>query len=95
MVCADIPYAFSWYAQYQRILFWDEFGHPDTYLTRLGATARFGNTGTIADDMILNWWWDPERIKATEEARAAGGSSKQGPIEVRPWASANGGAPTG
>ena len=23
LVCADIPYAWAWYAQYQRILYWD------------------------------------------------------------------------
>ncbi len=36
LVCADIPYAWGWYAQYHRILYWDKFGHPETYVTRIG-----------------------------------------------------------
>ena len=45
--------------------------------------------------MLRLWWWDPERIAATEQARAAGKKLPQGQIEVRPWAGANGPAPTG
>ena len=28
-------YALGWYANHQRILYWDRFGHPDNYFTRI------------------------------------------------------------
>jgi microcin C transport system substrate-binding protein len=87
IVCNDIPYAWAWFAQYQRILYWDEFGHPERYVTRIGQQ--------VEDDMLRLWWWDPERIAATEKARAEGKALPQGQIDVRPWASENGAAPTG
>ncbi|HEX2463586.1 MAG TPA: ABC transporter substrate-binding protein, partial [Thermoanaerobaculia bacterium] len=87
LVCADIPYAWGWFAQYQRILFWDKFGHPDTYVTRIGQV--------VEDDILRLWWWDPERIAETEKARTEGRKLPQGQIEVRPWGGVNGAAPTG
>jgi microcin C transport system substrate-binding protein len=87
LICADIPYAWAWFAQYQRILYWDEYGHPESYVTRIGQV--------VEDDMLRLWWWDPERIAATEKARAEGRKLPQGAIEVRPWAGGNGAAPTG
>ena len=86
IVCADHPYAFGWYAQYQRILYWDKFGHPDRYLTRIGQVPE--------NDMLLLWWWDPEKERALEAARSAGRKLEQGPIDVRPWAGASGAQPT-
>ena len=87
IVCNEIPYAWAWFAQYQRILYWDEFGHPERYVTRIGQV--------VEDDMLRLWWWDPERIAATEKARTEGKALPQGQIDVRPWASENGAAPTG
>jgi microcin C transport system substrate-binding protein len=86
IVCAEHPYAFGWYAQYHRILYWDWFGHPDAYVTRIGQVPE--------NDMLLLWWWDPERLAATEKARAEGTKLPQGQVEVRPWAGSNGAQPT-
>jgi hypothetical protein len=44
--------------------------------------------------MLRLWWWDPDKIAATEKARAEGRKLPQGSIEVRPWAGANGSQPT-
>jgi microcin C transport system substrate-binding protein len=86
IVCSEVPYAFGWYAQYQRILFWDRFGYPEQYITRIGQVAE--------DDMLRLWWWDPEQEAALDEARAAGRKLPQGQINVRPWASEEPAEPT-
>ena len=69
------------------LLYQDEFGHPERYITRTGQQ--------VEDDMLRLWWWDPERIAATEKARADGKAIPQGQIDVRPWASEDGASPTG
>jgi microcin C transport system substrate-binding protein len=86
IICSEHPYAFSWYAQYHRIMFWDRFGHPESYVTRIGQDPE--------EDMVRTWWWDPEREAALDAARAAGAKLPQGPIEVRPWAHEDPGEPT-
>lgn len=80
IVYAEAPYAFAWYARYHRILYWDRFGHPASYLTRIGQIPE--------DSMLLLWWWDAEKEAALEKARAAGESLPQGEVVVRPWAGA-------
>ncbi|HVR28491.1 MAG TPA: ABC transporter substrate-binding protein, partial [Thermoanaerobaculia bacterium] len=86
IIVSEHPYAFAWYAQYQRILFWDKFGHPESYLTRIGQVPE--------SDMLLLWWWDPEKEAALAEARSAGRKLPQGPIDVRPWARGDEAEPT-
>lgn len=77
IVFDQVPYAFAWYAQYHRILFWDRFGYPDTIVSRIGQDP--------VDAIISLWWWDAEREKAMEDARAAGRAIPQGEIELHPW----------
>ncbi len=72
------PYALGWYGPYLRFLHWDKFGHPGTYVTRLGSE--------IDREMALLWWADPEREKAMLEARKAGRELPQGEVVVKPWA---------
>lgn len=78
IVYEEYPYALSWYGPFSRILYWDRFGHPDTYLTRIGQTP--------SSDMILTWWWDPAKMAALEGAMKSGQSLPQGEIVVKPWA---------
>ncbi len=83
LFCAEIPYAFGWTADYARILYWNRFGHPDTYLTRIEQYPD--------NSMILLWWYDAARETALQEALESGGEMPQydGDGEeriVKPWA---------
>jgi microcin C transport system substrate-binding protein len=82
LFCAEIPYAFGWYAGYSRIMYWNRFGHPDTYFTRIEQDPD--------NSMILLWWYDAERTKALEKAQAEKGTMPvydgEGPEQiVKPW----------
>ncbi len=78
LVFAEIPYALGWYAGHQRILYWDRFGHPDSYFTRIGQVPE--------RDAMLLWWWDAEKTEALEKARADNKPLPLGEEVVRPWA---------
>jgi microcin C transport system substrate-binding protein len=83
LVCAEIPYAFGWYANYRRVLYWNRFGHPDTYVTRIGQRP--------VDSMMATWWRDPEREAALDAATRDGTALPQYDGEgeeriVKPWA---------
>ena len=71
------PYALAWYGPYLRFAYWDKFGHPETYFTRIG--------DEVDEQMVLLWWSDPEREKAMIEAKKTGGSLPQGEVIVKPW----------
>ena len=77
LVFAEHPYALAWFGPHDRILYWDKFGHPDTYFTRIGQVPE--------REVILLWWFDPAKIKRLEEARAKDTPLTQGPDVVRPW----------
>ena len=70
------PYILQWTAPYQRILFWNRYGQPDGYFTRVGDYT----------DLPSLWWIDPEKSQQLDEAR--GDSSIQlevGETEDRYW----------
>lgn len=77
IVYAEHPYALAWHANFTRVLFWDIFGYPDTYLTRTGQVP--------SSDMLLTWWIDPERREKLAAARKTGTELPQGEVVVRPW----------
>ncbi|MDJ0522826.1 MAG: ABC transporter substrate-binding protein [Planctomycetota bacterium] len=81
LVFAEHPYALGWYAGHNRILYWDRFGQPDTYFTRVGQVPE-------RDAMIL-WWFDEEKNKALEAARKSGEKLPLGEEIVKPWAKKN------
>ena len=69
-------YVLTWDTPYQRIAFWNKFGQPEGYLTRIGDYR----------DVPSLWWVDPQ--KQSELARAMGnGSAKMavGTTDVRYW----------
>ena len=78
IVFNEHPYALGWYANFHRILYWDQFGHPDTYFTRIGQDPE--------DDMIMTWWIDSGQENALKAAQEAGSKLPQGTVEHRPWA---------
>ncbi|MDP8238671.1 MAG: extracellular solute-binding protein [Candidatus Hatepunaea meridiana] len=69
-------YALGWYAPFQRILYWNRFGHPDSYLSRTGDWLG-----------VLQYWWvDEAKEKELKEAKKS--KSKQlevGEVQVKYW----------
>jgi microcin C transport system substrate-binding protein len=62
-------YILEWDTPYQRIAYWNKFGHPEGYLTRVGDYT----------DMPSLWWIDPQREQRLGQAIAD--SSVKLPIE--------------
>ena len=59
-ILADmVPYALGWYAPFQRIAYWNKFGHPEYYLTRVGDFL----------DIPQLWWYDEEKAMQLEAAK--------------------------
>ena len=77
IVCGLHPYAFLWHSAYFRILCWDRFGHPDSYVTRVGQS--------FDDQVILLWWFDPVKEERLRAAMASGTTLPAGETIVRPW----------
>jgi len=69
-------YALKWDAPFQRIAYWNKFGHPANYLTRIGDYT----------DLVSLWWIDPQ--KEQELNRAMADSSikfEVPPVDNRYW----------
>jgi len=77
------PYALAWYGDFDRILFWDKFGHPRTYFTKIGNSGKY-RAGY--PDILSLWWKSPEHMKALESAMAAGTDLPRGETVQKPWA---------
>ena len=70
------PYILAWTAPFQRITYWNKFGHPEGYLTRTGDYR----------DVVSLFWIDPEKRDQLEAAMKD--DSIQLPVgetEVHPW----------
>jgi microcin C transport system substrate-binding protein len=69
-------YALEWDAPFQRIAYWNKFGHPEGYLSRI-------------DDYYSAawlWWIDPERERALNRAMADQTVKLDvGPLEIKYW----------
>ncbi|MEZ0228115.1 MAG: hypothetical protein ACAI25_05775, partial [Planctomycetota bacterium] len=77
LIYNEYPVALAWYARYHRVLYWDKFGQPASYFTRIHQDPEA--------DMMLLWWFDPDRAKALETARQEKKPLEQGEVDVRPW----------
>jgi microcin C transport system substrate-binding protein len=77
IVFNEHPYALGWFANFSRVLYWDRFGHPDSYFTRIGQVPD--------DELILRWWYDDEQGAALDAAMKAGKSLPPGETDQRPW----------
>jgi microcin C transport system substrate-binding protein len=70
------PYVLTWDTPYQRIAFWNKFGQPEGYLTRIGDYR----------DVPTLWWID--RAKETQVTRGINDTSVKmavGTTEARYW----------
>jgi microcin C transport system substrate-binding protein len=59
ILMASKSYALAWYAPYNRIAYWNRFGHPSFYL------------GKINDwqGILSTWWIDPEKAATVEKGK--------------------------
>jgi microcin C transport system substrate-binding protein len=66
----------QWAAPFQRVVYWNKFGHPEGILTRLGDYR----------DVPSLWWLDPEKAQQLETARRDQSIKlEQGDVENRYW----------
>jgi len=61
---------------FQRIAYWNKFGHPDSYLTRIGDYR----------DIPSLWWIDPQKdTQLAAATRDQASKFEVGPTDVRYW----------
>lgn len=66
----------TWEEPFQRIAFWNKFGQPESYLTRLG---DYREPPTL-------WWIDPQREQQLQRAMSDSSIKFEvGPVEKRYW----------
>lgn len=51
-------YALAWYAPFTRVAYWNKFGQPDAYLSKISDWTS----------IISSWWASPEKTKKLNEA---------------------------
>ena len=79
IVANSYVYVLEWYAPYDRFVYWDKYGQPESYLSRigLGAVAYY--------DPFIMWWHDPAKEAALNQARRDNAALEVGPSEIRYW----------
>jgi microcin C transport system substrate-binding protein len=72
-------YMLEWYAPYNRLVYWNKYGQPESYLSRigLGAVAYY--------DPFIMWWHDPAKEAALNQARQDNAALEVGPSEIDYW----------
>jgi microcin C transport system substrate-binding protein len=75
LIFRTYPYALGWTAGFTRILYYDKFGHPAAYFSRISDYS----------DIPSLWWLDPKKEKALDEAIKDGTKLPVGETEQRPW----------
>ena len=76
ILSAEHHWIFEWTAPYERVVYWNKFGHPPGYLTRIGDYQ----------DLVNLWWFDP--ASSSRLADALKNSSVQlgeGPSDDKYW----------
>ncbi len=77
IVFEEHPYALGWFANFNRILYWDKFGHPERYFTRIGQLPP--------SEILGYWWFDADKIENLKAAMDAGRPIPRGPVVIKPW----------
>jgi microcin C transport system substrate-binding protein len=76
IVANQYEYILGWTAPFQRIAYWNKFGHPDSYLSRIGDYS----------DIVAYWWIDPDQQRQLDDAtRDPSMKLPVGQTEVRYW----------
>ena len=69
-------YILLWENRFQALAYWNTFGHPDGYLTRVGDYR----------DLISLWWIDPDKQRELSRAMADPSANMEaGQTDVRYW----------
>jgi microcin C transport system substrate-binding protein len=68
-------YILQWTMPFQRIAYWNKFGHPESYLTRVGDHR----------DIPTLWWLDGPKEQRLTEAMRGGQTLAAGPTEIPYW----------
>jgi microcin C transport system substrate-binding protein len=69
-------YALGWDAPFHRIAYWNKFGHPESYLTRVGDQG----------DIVSMWWRDQEKERQVAQGmRDSSLKLAAGETEVNYW----------
>ena len=69
-------YALGWTAPFHRIAYWNKFGQPDSYFSRVGDQS----------DITSLWWSDAAKQQQVDAAnRDASKKLDVGPLEIRYW----------
>jgi microcin C transport system substrate-binding protein len=75
IVCSEHLYALGWYAAHNRILYWNKFGMPDYVLAKTDDQRS----------LVSLWWFDDEKARTLEKAKAAKTTLESGPEIVKWW----------
>jgi microcin C transport system substrate-binding protein len=78
LVTAERHWILFWNANYNRYLFWNKFGYPEWYTSRIGERDAY--------DPLFYWWIDPEKERRLEEARRDPSIKLEvGPTDITYW----------
>ncbi|GAG39541.1 unnamed protein product, partial [marine sediment metagenome] len=69
------PYALAWYANFNRVLYWNKFGHPKTYFSKIGDYRGIKSM----------WWRDSDKEKSLDKAMKDGSKLPAGKTIQKPW----------
>jgi microcin C transport system substrate-binding protein len=75
LVYQEHPYILDWYGPFNRVLYWDRFGMPESYFTKTGDY----------DNILSLWWYDAGKDKALQDAMKNGSALPVGETEVKYW----------
>ena len=76
IIAKDYQYLLTWEEPFSRIAFWNKFGHPEGYLSRIGDYREASSL----------WWIDPGRDQQLKRAVSdAAIKFESGPVEKRFW----------
>lgn len=68
---------FNWYADYERILYWNKFSMPEFVVSRFATSAE--------SSVFTYWWYDEEKAKRLKEARVKKIKLDDYQEEIRYW----------
>lgn len=76
LLANDHHWILEWTAPYERVVYWNKFGQPPGYLTRIGDYR----------DILTMWWFDPNRSGQLDAAlRNSSMTLGTGPTDDRYW----------
>jgi len=75
LVYNEHPYILGWFAPFTRILYWDKFGMPESYL------SKFGNY----NDIVSLWWYDADKDAQLTQAIKAKTALPVGETDIHYW----------